>query len=290
VHSVPRLFPKTIADNKIRRTRSSFAWEWDRYPGSLQEDRNVFLEETQIPLECWKGSRVLDMGCGMGRYSQVALNLGAEVVAFDLSDALFRMAKDIERQPKLHLVQGDISQPPFQQQIFDIVFSQGVLHHTRNTEQSFQQAAPLVRNGGLMSIWVYGRPGGYSSFATNPLRPGREWLGRIRPLVWVVVWARLLFSGLIRLLTTHMPAPLLYALCYPLAWIGAIPGLRCLTFSAHPNFRVRVHENFDWLAPPYQHKHTKEEVRAWFDSVGFSRLKVLPHGFVPKIGILGTKT
>ncbi|MDE2236574.1 MAG: hypothetical protein KGK30_01675, partial [Elusimicrobia bacterium] len=69
---------------KARRTRDDFAFEWKRYPGSLPEDEAVLLAESQLPAEAFRGKRVLDAGCGMGRYSVVALSLGAEVVALDL--------------------------------------------------------------------------------------------------------------------------------------------------------------------------------------------------------------
>jgi hypothetical protein len=146
-----------------------------------------------------------------------------------------------------------------------------------------------VKPEGLLTLWVYGRPGSWKSFSTNPLRTGREWLRKALPLVWLVVWARMLLSDAVRLFTTHMPVPLLYALCHPLALLGALPLLKFLTFSVHPDYRVRLQENFDWLAPPYQSKHTKEELRAWFSAAGFIPLSQLAHGVVPKVGFLGKK-
>jgi SAM-dependent methyltransferase len=271
------------------RTRERFAWEWERYPGALEEDRAVFLEETQLPAQAWKGRLALDVGCGMGRYARVALSLGAEVVAFDLSDALLRLRGDARREPRLHLVQGDILSPPFRDSTFDIVYSQGVLHHTRDTEAAFRSAARLVKPGGWLTVWLYGRPGRYRDFATNPLRPGRRWLAGVRPLLWAGLWLRQWASDGLRVATTRLPSRMLYGLCFPLAALGAVPGLRALTFSSHPDFRVRLHENFDWLAPPFQHKHVKEELRAWFESAGFADLRVLAHGAVPKVGIAGRK-
>jgi len=67
VDSIPRLRPQVATDRRVSKTQQSFAWEWSRYPGSLPEDRPIFLEETQIPAEEWSGKRVLDGGCGMGR-------------------------------------------------------------------------------------------------------------------------------------------------------------------------------------------------------------------------------
>ena len=76
---VPRLRPPNPVARATAKTRDAFGWEWLRYPGSLPGDKETFLEETMLPPEGFSGKLVLDAGCGMGRYSAVALGLGAEV-------------------------------------------------------------------------------------------------------------------------------------------------------------------------------------------------------------------
>lgn len=289
VDSIPRLYPSGELDARVVRTRESFGWEWLRYPGSREADLGIFLEETQTGGEDWEGRFVLDAGCGMGRYAKVALSLGAQVVAFDLSDSILRLIPHARENAGLHLVQGNLHKPPFKKGVFDIVYSQGVIHHTSDTRLAFDRIAPLVKPGGRLSVWVYGTPGSYASFSTNPLRASRTALKSLLPPVWLAVWCRQILSDALRAFTTRMPVWLLYALCYPLTVLGAIPFLKYLTFSVEPEFKVRLIENFDWLAPPFQSKHTKEEVGAWFEEAGFSVVKRLPHGVVPKIGILGIK-
>lgn len=290
VNGIPRLYPKDALESRVVRTQTSFAWEWLRYPqGSLPEDKPIFLEETQIPETEFQGKLTLDAGCGMGRYSKVARSLGATVVSFDLSESIVRLVPIAAEDSNLHLVQGDLLHPPFKPHVFDIIYSQGVLHHTSSTEDAFARVAPLAKKGALVSIWVYGRPGSWMSFSTNPLKTTRAWLKSVLPLVWLVVWARMLFSDSVRAVTTRLPVSWLYVLCYPVTALGAVPLLKYLTFSVHPNFQVRLIENFDWLAPPFQYKHTKEEVRGWFEKAGFEVLKQLPHGVVPKPGVLGRR-
>ncbi|TPW16788.1 MAG: methyltransferase family protein, partial [Elusimicrobia bacterium] len=140
---------KTAADDesdpRVLKTRDGFAWEWKRYPGSLKEDERVFLEECQLRASDFKGKRVLDAGCGMGRYALVALSLGAEVVAVDLSESLLRLAESAPRHPGLHVVQGDLLRPPFKAGLFDIVYSHGVLHHTSDANRAFRAVAALVK-------------------------------------------------------------------------------------------------------------------------------------------------
>ncbi|HAM34323.1 MAG TPA: class I SAM-dependent methyltransferase [Elusimicrobia bacterium] len=289
ISGVPRLLPAGAKDARVVRTSASFCWEWTRYPGSLAEDRGIFLEESQLCATDLKGKLVLDAGCGMGRYALVALDLGAEVVALDLSESLLRLADAARVRPNLHLVQGNLLKPPLKAGTFDFVYSHGVLHHTPDTRAAFQAVAGLVKPNGRLSVWLYGKAGRYRDFATNPLRPDRLWVARHRRLSWIIVAARQLISDVLRVFTVRLPLPLTYALCYPLAWLGALPALKYLTFSAHRDFRVRLIENFDWLSPPFQFHHTKEELSAWYETAGYDVLRLLAHGLVPKPGILGRR-
>jgi SAM-dependent methyltransferase len=286
---VPRLRPPGDVPDEAAKTRESFGWEWLRYPGSRPGDEPTFLEETMIPPETFAGKLALDAGCGMGRYSAVALALGAEVVAVDMSDSLIRVAEAARSNPKLHPVEGDLLRPPFKKGVFDLAYSQGVLHHTSNTRDAFKAVAALVKPGGLLSVWLYGRAGRFADFSTNPIRPGREWIVAHRRLAWGIVLFRHVLSDFVRFFTTRLPVPVAYALCYPLTALGAVPGLKYLTFSVDPDFQARLIENFDWISPPYQWHHTKEELAEWYAEEGFTALKILPHGLVPKPGAVGKK-
>ncbi len=286
---IPRLRPPEDVPADAAKTRESFGFEWLRYPGSRPIDHPTFLEETMIPAETFAGKLVLDAGCGMGRYSAVALGLGAEVVAVDMSDSLIRVAEVARSYPKLHPVEGDLLRPPFKKGVFDLAYSQGVLHHTSDTRAAFRAVAALDNPGGLMSVRLNGRAGRFADFATNPIREGRGRIVEHRRLAWWIVLLRHVFSDFVRVFTTRLPVPVAYALCYPLTVLGAVPGLKYLTFSVDPDFQARLIENFDWVSPPYQWHHTKEELARWYDEEGFTVLKILPHGLVPKPGALGKK-
>ena len=286
---IPRLRPPEAVPADAAKTREAFGWEWLRYPGSRPGDRDVFLEETMIPPSEFAGKLVLDAGCGMGRYSAVALELGAEVVAVDMSESLIRVAELAEKNPKLHPVEGDLLNPPLKKKKFDLAYSQGVLHHTSDTRAAFKAVAALVKREGLLSVWLYGKAGRYEDFSTNPIRADRAWILEHRLLAFWIVRIRHLVSDFIRVFTTRLPVPVVYALCYPLTALGAVPVLKYFTFSVDPDFQARLIENFDWISPPYQWHHTKEELRSWFMQEGFTVLELLPHGLVPKPGALGRK-
>ena len=289
VAGIPRLRPPEPVARATAKTRDAFGWEWLRYPGSLPGDKETFLEETLLPPHEFAGKLVLDAGCGMGRYSAVALSLGAEVVAVDMSESLQRVAELAKTQAKLHPVEADLLHPPFKKGVFDVAYSQGVLHHTADTRAAFKAVAALVKPRGLLSVWLYGKAGRFADFATNPLKADRAWIARHRRLAWSVVLARHVLSDFVRVFTTRMPVSVVYALCHPLTWLGVVPGVKWLTYSVDPRYRVRLIENFDWISPPYQWHHTKEELLQWYADEGYSVLNVLPHGLVPKPGALGRK-
>ena len=168
---VPRLRPPSPVARATAKTREAFGWEWLRYPGSLPGDKETFLEETLLAPHEFEGKLVLDAGCGMGRYSAVALSLGAEVVAVDMSESLIRVAELAKNQPKLHPVEADLLHPPFKKGIFDVAYSQGVLHHTADTHAAFKAVSALIKPRGLLSVWLYGRPGDTPTSRRTRLSP-----------------------------------------------------------------------------------------------------------------------
>ncbi len=283
----------TPVSQEGKKTQERFGYEWMRYPACFEdEERGIFIEETQLSPADFAGRLTLDAGCGMGRFTRVAGAHGGEVIGVDLSESVFRASELTGHMPNVHIVQADLMRLPFHAESFDIIYSLGVLHHTPDTRKAFASVARYVRPGGMLSIWVYGTAGGYAAFESNPLRPERlrfvesAWAKR---LYWLLVLTREKCSDALRRLTVLLPHRLLYACCYLLALLGTVPLLKYCTFSAHPDWRVRLLENFDWLSPPFQYHHTKEEVTAWFREGGFAQVSMLRHGFIPKVGILGRK-
>jgi hypothetical protein len=63
--------------------------------------------------------------------------------------------------------------------------------------------------------------------------------------------------------------------------LGSVPVLnrtlnKVANFSGHPDWTLRVCDNFDWYAPRYQSHHTVEELRSWFAEESFADLVELP--------------
>jgi 2-polyprenyl-3-methyl-5-hydroxy-6-metoxy-1,4-benzoquinol methylase len=252
-------------------TRSSFTYEWLRYRVTdFDENCKFFGEATGLGAPELQGKLVLEAGCGMGRFMEVAASHGAHVVGLDLSRAVERARKSTRFSSQVDFVQGDLMNPPFEAESFDVVYSIGVLHHTPDTRQAFHGIAPLVRQGGRLSVWVYRtfQPEIRVSAPKRTFAQMQEWL-----------------SDGTRAVTTRLPHPVLHYLCaatVPLGWLKyqadtkpilkyALAPFLLLPISAHPRRDVRLCDTFDWLAPRFQWKHTTAEVQRWFEEEGFTQ-------------------
>ncbi len=229
------------------RTAASFGYEWEKFPELFPEYRQNFLEYVNPLTESFfAGKAVLDAGSGNGRHAYFASWFGArEVIAMDIGPAASVTARNTSRCGNVHTVQGDIMHPPFKEGVFDLAFSIGVLHHMPDPEGGFRSVARLVRRGGTLAVWVYGRAHNFSN---------------------VFVYEAL------RIFTRRIPHPLLYRISYlPAAGVQLMNALRLPFFTYYRQFpfRTKVNDAFDVLSAPRSTYWRKDEIGSWYARAGF---------------------
>src|SRR5258708_31058553 len=107
----------------MREHLASFGLQWNKYEVAHDdEDRATFQAKTGVVLSELRGLRVLDAGCGGGRYCKVAGEAGAEVIGADQSSAVEKAARLCAQLPQVHFLQGDLKHLPLEPQSFDFVF------------------------------------------------------------------------------------------------------------------------------------------------------------------------
>jgi len=102
-----------------------------------------------------QGSLILEAGCGAGRFTQICLDAGAEVIAFDLSNSVDACLENHGLVKNLHLVQADIYRLPFRRNLFPYIFCFGVLQHTPQPKEAFFHLTQFLAPGGRIAIDIY---------------------------------------------------------------------------------------------------------------------------------------
>src|SRR5437867_3965761 len=108
-----------------------------------------------LPLERLAGLRVLEPGCGAGRFTELLVSAGALVHAIDLSAAVDANQRNIGDRANYTVAQADLRAAPFPAEAFDAVVCLGVLQHTPSPEQSIAELWRLLGPGGLLVIDHY---------------------------------------------------------------------------------------------------------------------------------------
>lgn len=231
---------------------SDGAFEWGRLDRTTRRDN--FYGYLRLERSALVGKRVLDAGCGNGALAALVAQDGVEVVAFDYSDVVVR-AEALRRQNpqagRLHYVQADAQYPPFVEESFDAVYSDGVIHLTGNTRNAFINLSRVVKPGGRMFV----------SVSRKDLRAGY----RIRKLPTDVL------QRLFRMLPVRLSKPLclvgaaILSLYVRLLQYASIKQKRAMGSLRHEALVL-----WHTIALPQHQYHVPQEVKSWFHEEGFS--------------------
>lgn len=257
-----------------KKTADSFGFEWIQFH-QLKSEKGFLEFIYLIEKAFFKGKCILDAGCGNGSYSYYTGIYGAEVIAMDFSDSVSVARKNTTKM-NVQVVRADITRPIFREGSFDYIFSIGVLHHLPEPETGFRQLVPLLKQGGLISIWVYGR--------------AKQWA------------AVYLYEPVIKI-THHLPHRLLYYLCYVPATIMEITNCiyyllnriplekiaSCLQFKYYADypFSVKLNDAFDVFATPSARHYTESEIHDWFTRVNLQDINITTASVSKGIKVFG---
>lgn len=270
----------------------NFGMEWTihsrtAFDSQLGKPVSEYMFQTRIgfqPAEV-RNKIVLDAGCGSGRLLDIVRKYDGIAVGLDYTVAIDTAAKNLWPDEKVMLVQGDILHPPFKPEAFDLVFSNGVIHHTPNPPKAFSCLASLVKHDGSIAVWVY---------------PDEGILGRIPNRT----------AFFYRIVTTRIPLNVLYRVCKSLQQNVVLPQVLYEDFfdtskalrHGHHNPRQalyvllpfwsfapfkdwRVMDTFDFLSPRYKFAYSYDQVAEWFRMSGMRNVVRLPF----PVAVKGTK-
>jgi SAM-dependent methyltransferase len=265
--SIVRAIPRFVPTEDYAH---SFGYQWNYFDKTQLDShmgndlsRERFFATTQWP-EKMNGQIMLEAGCGMGRFTQIALETGAEVVSFDLSNAVEANFRNNGDSSCLQIVQASIYDIPLRKESFDKVFCMGVLQHCPDVRAAFMGLLPFLRPGGEIVIDVYQKHTGVFPPLKYWARPFLTWMGPPgvhRFLSLVIPPAFYLKKALYKV-------PFLGKAIGNLIPIGPISHAPRLIFTDDVLIQVKILSALDMFSPVHDHPQTIETVRQWFSEAG----------------------
>jgi len=125
-------------------------------------DEIPFIKEL-IPWDTVADKRVLEIGCGAGFDAYMFCERGARYTGIDYASRNPARARDHLAHFGYHppVMRSDGERLPFDDGVFDVVFSNGVLHHTPDMPEAFCEALRVLRPGGTFWVVLYHKHSAY---------------------------------------------------------------------------------------------------------------------------------
>lgn len=122
--------------------------------------QRYFLEpyiEDFAEFSSYKGKKVLEIGIGLGADHQKFAENGATLFGVDLTQ---RAIEHVTRRFEIFdlsssLSVGDAENLEFESEMFDLVYSWGVIHHTPDTTRAIEEIFRVLKPGGRAKIMIY---------------------------------------------------------------------------------------------------------------------------------------
>lgn len=268
------------------QTKNTFGFKWakrETYESNQVKEKaknwlyERYLDNESQLLADWikDGSKVLDAGCGSGfsalLFFENILNK-VHYLGVDISNAV-EVAKHRFEEKNLpgEFLQADILNLPFSEPIFDVIFSEGVLHHTDSTEKAIKYLSSLLLPGGRFLFYVYIKKAPIREYCDDYIRDffkdkddQTTWDGLVALTKLGIALGEL---NLKINVTEEIPF-----LEIPAGEIDLQRLFYWYIFKAFydRNFTLDEmnHVNFDWYRPKNCHRHTPEEIKKFCVEAG----------------------
>lgn len=282
VGGIPRA--REFVSEAQSQTKSTFGYKWakrETFEGEIVVNMRRWLVEkygdvSTMPwlFDAGPNPILLDAGCGAA-LSALALfepvldrvrYIGADVSsAVDVARTRFA-----ERDLKAGFIQADLQQLPLADESVDLIFSEGVLHHTDNTRHALTRVTRHLKPGGRILFYVYAKKGPIREFTDDYIRDQMQLMPPQQG--WDAIMPLTKLGKVLGDLNLQIDVPeRIDVLDIPAGKIDIQRLFYWHVFKAYHRPEMSLEEmnhiNFDWYAPKNAHRHTPQEVRDWCDAL-----------------------
>src|SRR3989338_3223860 len=159
-NNVPEILPNNyISDLKTTASIYGELWKKDVEDLNYEFPLDWHLKEVQkvLPFQIVTGKVGLEIGCGYGLDSitMAQNNPDTHIFSVDLSEGIF-LAEKLKRDLKnISFIRTSATKLPFRDNIFDFVYSYGVLHHLPNHLDGFYEMVRVLKPEARFFLYLY---------------------------------------------------------------------------------------------------------------------------------------
>ena len=243
----------------------SFGFQWNKFKKTqfdikghfnISEDR--FYNNTRWRNIDLAGKKILEVGSGAGRFTEVILRTEAELFSVDYSNAVDANWQSNKEKKEFFIAQASIYELPFKENSFDFVFCYGVIQHTPDVKASFMNLVKFLKVGGKLSIDVY----------------KKNWKSIFLSKYWFRIFTKKMsHHKLLKLIEWYVPkwfpvSSLLIRIPYIGKFLCQIIPISNYTMqfpelSKHQLVEWAILDTFDMLSPEYDQPQTLSTLKKW---------------------------
>lgn len=277
---------KSVYSVEQEQTKDTFSFKWEQehsYSGKkMNADYREWLRtkyflnnQDMLNKVFCDGNIVLDAGCGV-EMSAIAL-LGEKLkniyyIGVDISSAIEKAQKNIESMSvqNSEFVQCDLNHIPITKKV-DVIFSEGVLHHTDSTKEAILNLSEFLNNGGYFLFYVYAKKAPIREFTDDYIR--QYFKDKSNEETWEELKSLTQLGKMLGELniTLNIEKEIPF-LGIKLGEIDLQRFFYWYLFKCfyNPDYDLEEmnHINFDWYRPQNCHRQTPDEVQIWCREAG----------------------
>lgn len=142
------------AEQLLKKTKKDYnqiAEEFSTTREELWEEMSFLFDDYIIP-----GDKILDLGCGNGRFFELLKDKDINYIGVDFSEKLIEIAR--KKYPKVKFQVADALDLPFPNNYFDKIYSIAVLHHIPSKQfrlQFLKETRRILKPNGLLILTVW---------------------------------------------------------------------------------------------------------------------------------------
>jgi len=256
--------------SKLNETQEVYGFLWKQVDSGLPVPRWHFNDmQDMVPENIVRGKIGLEAGsgCGYDTHIMAKNNPGVKIMSLDISEGVHESKKINAALKNVGIIQGSVLEIPFTSDLFDFVYSYGVLHHTPDPNQGLREFKRVLKTGAPVFIYLY------EDHSENFLK-----------------CTAINVIDLVRALTTRINKRVLYLLCAimsPLVFcIFTVPARLLGAFSFTKKAADTIPFNFgktplsltgdlyDRFRAPIEYRYSRSEVGDLLKKNGFVKVTV----------------